>query len=307
MTELEKMDFEGFKSGFVALAGKPNVGKSTLLNYYIGQKIAAVSFRPQTTRKRQLGILTTEDAQIVFVDTPGLHSGDYKLSEFINEEAQYALMDSDLILFVVDSSQFPDREDRQIAEKVQERSGNAALLLVMNKIDLVEQDIVETHEQAYQELLDFDDTIRISAITETGRDELLERIKALLPEGPKYYPEEQITDTYEREIAEEMIRAAALHYLRDEVPYGIFVRVNDYRLREDEKRYIHATIFVERESQKGIVIGKGGSMIKQISTMAREEIEEMSGESVFLDLTVKVEKNWRNNPEILRRYGLSHD
>ena len=307
MTELEKMDFTGFKSGFVALAGKPNVGKSTLLNYYIGQKIAAVSFRPQTTRKRQLGILTTEDAQIIFVDTPGLHSGDYKLSEFINEEAQYALMDSDLILFVVDSSQFPDREDRQIADKVKERSGNAALLLVMNKIDLVEQDIVETHEQAYQELLDFDDTIRISAITETGRDELLERIKALLPEGPKYYPEEQITDTYEREIAEEMIRAAALHYLRDEVPYGIFVRVNDYRLREDEKRYIHATIFVERESQKGIVIGKGGSMIKQISTMAREEIEEMSGESVFLDLTVKVEKNWRNNPEILRRYGLSHD
>ena len=307
MTELEKMDFEGFKSGFVALAGKPNVGKSTLLNYYIGQKIAAVSFRPQTTRKRQLGILTSEDAQIIFVDTPGLHSGDYKLSEFINEEAQYALMDSDLILFVVDSSQFPDREDRQIAEKVQERSGNAALLLVMNKIDLVEQDIVERHEQAYQELLDFDDTIRISAITETGREELLERIKTLLPEGPKYYPEEQITDTYEREIAEEMIRAAALHFLRDEVPYGIFVRVNDYRLREDEKRYIHATIFVERESQKGIVIGKGGSMIKQISTMAREEIEEMSGESVFLDLTVKVEKNWRNNPEILRRYGLSHD
>jgi len=307
MTELEKMDFEGFKSGFVALAGKPNVGKSTLLNYYIGQKIAAVSFRPQTTRKRQLGILTTDDAQIIFVDTPGLHSGDYKLSEFINEEAQYALMDSDLILFVVDSSQFPDREDRQIAEKVQERSGNAALLLVMNKIDLVEQDIVEKHEQAYQELLDFDDTIRISAITETGREELLERIKTLLPEGPKYYPEEQVTDTYEREIAEEMIRAAALHYLRDEVPYGIFVRVNDYRLREDEKRYIHATIFVERESQKGIVIGKGGSMIKQISTMAREEIEEMSGESVFLDLTVKVEKNWRNNPEILRRYGLSHD
>jgi len=301
------MDFEGYKSGFVALVGKPNVGKSTLLNYYIGQKIAAVSFRPQTTRKRQLGILTLEDAQIIFVDTPGLHSGDYKLSDFINEEAQYALMDSDLILFVVDSSQFPDQEDRQIAEKVLERSGNASLLLVMNKIDLVEQNLIETHEVAYKELLDFDDTIRISAITETGRDELLERIKSLLPEGPKYYPEEQVTETYEREIAEEMIRAAALHYLRDEVPYGIFVRVNDYRLREDEKRYIHATIFVERDSQKGIVIGKGGSMIKQISTMAREEIEEMSGESVFLDLTVKVEKNWRNNPEFLRRYGLSHD
>jgi len=157
------------------------------------------------------------------------------------------------------------------------------------------------------DLLDFDDLIRISAITAAGRDALLARIIELLPEGPLYYPDGQITATYEREIAEDLIRAAALHHLREEVPYGVFVWVNDYRLREENLRYIHATIFVERESQKGIVIGKGGSMIKAISTMARQEIETMSGEKVFLELQVKVEKNWRDNPEFLQRYGLSHE
>jgi GTPase len=305
--EKNKKDFTNYKSGFVALVGKPNVGKSTLLNHYLGQKIAAVSYKPQTTRRRQLGILTSEDAQIVFVDTPGLHSGDYKLSEFINQEARYALMDSDMILFMVDASQFPDSEDRRLAEEVQDKAGDATRLLVLNKIDLAEHSVIDKHQDAYLKLLDFNDHIRISAIGETGREELLKRIIELLPQGPQYYPEEQVTSTYERDIAEDLIRAAALHNLRDEVPYGIFVRVNDYTLRDDGTRYVHATIFVERESQKGIVIGKAGSMIKVISTMAREEIEDVSGEPVFLDLQVKVEKNWRNNPAFLRRYGLSHD
>jgi GTPase len=305
--EKNKKDFTNYKSGFVALVGKPNVGKSTLLNHYLGQKIAAVSYKPQTTRRRQLGILTSEDAQIVFVDTPGLHSGDYKLSEFINQEARYALMDSDMILFMVDASQFPEPEDRRLAEEVQDKAGDATRLLVLNKIDLAEHSVIDKHQDAYLKLLDFNDHIRISAIAETGREELLKRIIELLPQGPQYYPEEQVTSTYERDIAEDLIRAAALHNLRDEVPYGIFVRVNDYTLRDDGTRYVHATIFVERESQKGIVIGKAGSMIKVISTMAREEIEEVSGEPVFLDLQVKVEKNWRNNPAFLRRYGLSHD
>ena len=301
------MDFEGHKSGFVALVGKPNVGKSTLLNHYIGQKIAAVSYKPQTTQRRQLGILTTENAQIVFVDSPGLHAGDFKLSEFINQEAQYALMDADILLFVVDVSQFPDQEDQVLAKEVKEKSGKTTRLLVLNKIDLAEPSVVHQHEKAYQDLLDFDDQIQISAITEGGRADLLARIIELLPFGPQYFPEDQVTATNEREIAEEMIRAAALHYLRDEVPYAIYVRVNDYMLREDDMRYVHATMFVERESQKGIVIGKGGEMIKTISIKARQDIEEMSGESVFLELQVKVEKNWRNNPDFLRRYGLNHD
>jgi len=307
MVEMHEMDFEGFKSGYVALVGKPNVGKSTLLNHYIGQKIAAVSFKPQTTRKRQLGILTTDEAQIIFVDTPGLHTGSYKLSDFINEEARYALMDADLLLFIVDSTQFPDGEDRQLAAEIHQSAVDTPNLLVMNKIDIANPSTVDQHQAAYKELLDFSDVIRISALSMVSRQNLLALIIKLLPEGPMFYPDGQITATYEREIAEDLIRAATLHHLRDEVPYSIFVRVNDYRLREENLRYIHTTIFVERDSQKGIVIGKKGSMIKKISTMARQEIEAMSGEKVYLELQVKVEKNWRDNPEFLQRYGLSHD
>lgn len=296
-----------YKSGFVALLGKPNVGKSTLLNHYIGQKIAAVSIKPQTTRKRQLGILTTKEAQIIFVDTPGLHSGDYKLSEFINQEARFALLDADLILFVVNANQLPDEEDRQLAMEVGQKAGEVKRLLVMNKVDLASPSQIAQHEQAYRELLHFEDSVRISAITASGREKLLDKVIELLPEGPQFYPEAQITTTYEREIAEDLIRSAALYHLRDEVPYAIFVQVNDYIKRQDGIRYVHATLFVERDSQKGIVIGKGGRMIKDIGTMARQEIEEMNDESVFLELAVKVEKNWRNNPDFLSRHGLSHD
>jgi GTP-binding protein Era len=178
---------------------------------------------------------------------------------------------------------------------------------VLNKSDLVDASDVKQREESFQSLLDFDDHIWVSAITHDGRQELLNKIISLLPEGPKYYPEEQLTMTYEREIAEDLIRASALHFLREEVPYGIYVRVNDYKERQENLRYIHATIFVENESHKGIVIGRGGSMIKAISTKARQEIEEMSGEKVYLELKVKVKKNWRNDPDFLRRCGLSHD
>lgn len=303
MSDMNNMDFDGYKSGFVALVGKPNVGKSTLLNAYIGQTIAAVSYKPQTTRKRQLGILTRERAQIIFVDTPGLHSGDYKLSQFINEEARIALRDSDLLLFVVDAIEPPDQEDRQLAAEIRRDS---KVLLVLNKIDQVAPEQLETREAQYRELYDFSDVIAISAITASGRERLLEKVIELLPEGPRFYPEDQITDVYEREIAEDLIRAAALEYLHEEVPYGIFVRVDDYKPREDGTIYIHATIIVERTSHKGIVIGRGGQMIKQIGMLAREQIEEMSGQKVFVELKVKVEKNWRNNSDFLRRNGLTH-
>ena len=300
-------DYQGFKSGYVALIGKPNVGKSTLLNNYLGQPIAAVSFRPQTTQRRQLGILTMPKAQIIFVDTPGLHSGNFKLSEFINQEAHFAMLDSDLLLFMVDVSQMPDGEDLQLADKVKELRKELPKLLVLNKVDLVNPNDLNRHIAAYQNLLVFDDQVKLSATTEEGRDALLEHVINLLPSGPQFYPAEQITGTNEREIAEDLIRAAAMQNLQEELPYVMFVRVNDYKLREEGKRYIHATVFVERDTQKGILIGKGGSMIKTISTMARNEIESMSGESVFLELQVKVEKNWRNNPAFLQRYGLSHD
>jgi len=307
MNEMDAMQFNGFKSGYVALVGKPNVGKSTLLNDYVGQMVAAVSAKPQTTRRRQLGILTLENAQIVFVDTPGMHAGDYKLSKFINEEAQFALMDADLVLFIVDASQSPDAEDRILAEEIQALKELPKVLLVMNKIDLVSADLLPMRRNQYAELMTFDDAIEISAVTAPGREMLLEKVIALLPEGPRYFPEDQITDTYEREIAEDLIRATALENLRDEVPYGIFVRVDDFKEREDNLLYIHATILVERESHKGIVIGRRGTMIKKISTEARQKIEALSGEKVYLELKVKVEKNWRNNPDFLRRVGLSHD
>jgi len=306
MSEQEEKSFGGYKSGYVALLGKPNVGKSTLLNQYVGQKIAAVSQKPQTTQRRQLGIVTLDSAQIIFVDTPGLHSGGYKLSEFINEEARYALMDVDLILFVVDVSKMPDDEDRQLAEEVVQKAGDTPKLLVMNKADLVDLETANENQTAFTTLLDFVDQIKISAVTHTGREELMNHIIQHLPEGPKYFPQEQVTSTYEREIAEDLIRAAALSCLHDEVPYGIYVRVDDYKTRENDMLYIHATLILERDSHKGIVIGKGGRMIKKISTAAREEIEGMCGRRVFLELKVKVEKNWRNDAAFLQRHGLSH-
>jgi GTP-binding protein Era len=253
-----------------------------------------------------LGIVTLEQAQIIFVDTPGMHAGDYRLSQFINEEAEFGLTDADLLLFIVDASQDPDEEDRFLADMIKERAGGTLTVLVLNKIDQIMPETYGDRKSQYQSLLDFVDEVEISAITEAGRDKLLDRVVELLPEGPQYFPEGQITATYEREIAEDLIRAAALTFLEDEVPYGILVRMNEYKTREGGLRYINATLFVERESHKGIVIGKGGSMIKKISTLARQEIEEMSGEKVFLELKVKVENNWRNNPDFLRRYGLSH-
>ncbi|HOE70274.1 MAG TPA: GTPase Era [Brevefilum sp.] len=307
MTSHDGLDFGGYKSGYVALLGKPNVGKSTLLNGYLGQKVAAVSLKPQTTRRRQLGILTTEEAQIIFVDTPGLHKGAYKLSNFINQEARYALMDADLILFMVDVSQLPDEEDQWLAQEVAEKAQKTLKLLVLNKTDRVDLTVTKKNALAYAGLLDFVDQIYISAITTHGQEALLKRVIELLPEGPQYFPDGQITDIYERNIAEDLIRSTALTFLRDEVPYGLYVRVDDYKLRENDVLYIHATLIVERESHKGIVIGKGGGMIKQISTAARQEIEEMSGNPVFLELKVKVVKNWRNDQNFLRQYGLSHD
>lgn len=307
MTSHDGLDFGGYKSGYVALLGKPNVGKSTLLNGYLGQKVAAVSLKPQTTRRRQLGILTTEEAQIIFVDTPGLHKGAYKLSNFINQEARYALMDADLILFMVDVSQLPDEEDQWLAQEVAEKAQKTLKLLVLNKTDRVDLTVTKKNALAYAGQLDFVDQIYISAITTHGQEALLKRVIELLPEGPQYFPDGQITDIYERNIAEDLIRSTALTFLRDEVPYGLYVRVDDYKLRENDVLYIHATLIVERESHKGIVIGKGGGMIKQISTAARQEIEEMSGNPVFLELKVKVVKNWRNDQNFLRQYGLSHD
>lgn len=296
-------EFE-FKSGFVAVAGRPNVGKSTLINALLGQKIAAVSPRPQTTRKQQLGIITRDDAQIIFVDTPGLHFEKHKLGGYMNTEAVLALEEDDVILVVVDISVEPEDEDRLLADTIREVNRPIPVLVGLNKADLVDAGEREARVQAYQELFpSAAEMLAISAVTGENLDALVAYLVDLLPEGPPFYPPDQITDSYERDIASDLIREAALLHLKHEVPHGIAVRIDQYTERGDKGAYIEATLFVERDSQKGIVIGKGGRMLKIIGTTARKEIEAMSARKVFLHLRVKVQKNWRNDEGFLRRFN----
>lgn len=291
------------KSGFVAVMGRPNVGKSTLLNALLGQKIAAVSPRPQTTRRRQLGILTLPQAQIVFTDTPGVHLPKHKLGQAMNEAARETLQDADLIFFLVDASQPPTDEDRLLAGWIAEAQRASATLLVLNKIDLLTLEEIANRRAAYLELLPAAEVFPISAARGDYRGDLLARVIARLPEGPEFYPDDQITDLFEREIAADLIREVCLVHLRDEIPHGIIVRVDDYKDRDEGQAYVAATLFVERETHKPIVIGQGGAMIKKLGMAARQEIEALTGRKVFLELRVKVRKNWRDDDEALRWFG----
>ncbi|MCS7010560.1 MAG: GTPase Era [Anaerolineales bacterium] len=292
-----------FRSGFITILGKPNVGKSTLMNVLLGHKIAAVSPRPQTTRRRQLGILTTEKAQLIFVDTPGIHKPLHKLGEFLNQEAEEALEEVDVVLFLVDASQPPDDEDRRVAALLGHLKHPPSYLIGLNKIDLVSGEDLEARQTLYRSLLPEAPLLAFSAVSGQGLDRLLQALAERLPIAPPQYPEDQLTDLYEREIAADLIREAALLLLRDEVPHAIAVRIDEFKERSDSLAYIRATLFVERESQKAIVIGQDGQMLKKIGIHARQEIEAMSGRKVYLELRVKVEKNWREREDILRRFG----
>jgi GTP-binding protein Era len=292
-----------YRSGFVAILGKPNAGKSTLVNTLLGQKIAAVSPRPQTTRRRQLGILTTPTAQIVFVDTPGVHTPRHKLGRFFNQEAEEALVGVDIVLTLVDASSAPDEDDQRIASLLARMRHKPSLVLGLNKRDLLSAEQLEKRQAVYHALVPDAIVLAFSATNRLGLDALLQMLISRLPLRPAEFPAEQLTDLYEREIAAELIRESALIFLRDEVPHALAVRMDEYTERGEEGAFIAATLFVERDSQKGIIIGEGGAMLKKIGSAARKEIEAMSGRRVFLELRVKLSKNWRNNEAALRRFG----
>jgi GTP-binding protein Era len=296
---------EPTRSGYVAVVGKPNVGKSTLMNALMGQKIAAVSPRPQTTRKRQMGILTTDQMQIIFIDTPGMHHPHHKLGEFMNQESEEALKDADIILFMVDGSKLPDEEDLMLAEKINNIRKPPPILQILNKYDLIPHEELAARQVAFQEIVPQAFLLPLSATTGYNLDRLLKELHQRLPSGEAFYSEEQITDLSERDIAADLIREAALIHLRDEIPHCIAVRIDEFTERGETGAYITATLFVERESQKPIVIGKNGMMLKKIGVSARQEIESMSGRKVFLELRVKVLKNWRQDDNALKNFGLT--
>jgi GTP-binding protein Era len=296
---------DNFRCGYVAVAGRPNVGKSTLVNTLLGQKIAAVSPKPQTTRINQLGILTNAEAQIVFVDTPGLHLPHNKLGEGMNMVAAEALADAEVVLWLVDASQPPQEEDQIITAHLAELRELPPVVQVLNKADLINDDVLAQRKSQYAQLFPGIRQLPASALTGKNLPELLAAVIELLPQGEMLFPPDQVTDLYERDIAADLIREAALHHLREEVPYALAVRIDQYLERGEEGAFISATLFVEKDSQKGIVIGRGGSMMKEIGKTARVAIERMSGRKVYLELRVKVSKNWRSNPAFLKQMGYS--
>ncbi|MEW6118057.1 MAG: GTPase Era [Nitrospirota bacterium] len=289
-----------FRSGYVSLTGRPNVGKSTLLNTILGEKVAIVTPKPQTTRNRIIGVKTLPDAQIVLVDTPGIHKPQHKLGEMIVKEAQNAVREVDIILFMVEPEP-PGPGDRFIIELF--RDINKPVFLLINKVDSVKKPDVLPVIDAYRQLFPFNEIIPISALTGDGVDILLNDIVKYLPEGPKYYPDDLVTDQLERFVVAEIIREKIMQQTEEEVPHSVATEVVQWTEREDGVIFITANIYVERKGQKGIIIGKEGAKLKAIGTSARIEIEKLLGTKVFLELWVKVKKDWRSNHRMLSELG----
>ncbi|MBE2268750.1 MAG: GTPase Era [Anaerolinea sp.] len=293
---------EDHRSGVVVVAGRPNVGKSTLINRLIGQKIAIVSPKPQTTRRRQLGIFTSERGQILFIDTPGLHAPQHRLGEYMVKTAETAFRDSDLILLLLDVSAKPEAGDRHLAETVARLRGDTPVVLVLNKADLPAPETLAENVEAHKALIPHDQAFLISALNGTGVDEMFAYIMEQMPHGPRYYPADQTSDMNMRFIAAEVVREKIMLNTEQEIPYSVAVEVDGFTEKENVNA-ISATIYVERDTQKGIIIGKGGEMIKRIGSQARAELEEMLDGKVFLELHVKVLRNWRSDENLMKRLG----
>ena len=291
------------KCGFVTIIGRPNVGKSTLLNQILGQKIVITTDKAQTTRKRIKGILTEKEGQVIFIDTPGIHRPLNKLGEFLMDEAKFAVPDADLILFLVDGTEPAGKGDRWIAENILAES-KASIILVMNKVDKIKnQQKIEENLITYKLLFNENiPVVRISAKTGRNKDTLLSHIFKKLPKGEMLYPEDVVTEENMRSISEEIIREKILINTQDEIPHSVAITIDRYEEKDDIDK-IYATIFCEQKSQKGILIGKGGALLKKIGTEARLELEKIVDKKVFLSLEVKVEKDWRKKENLLKNFG----
>ncbi|MGY3703107.1 GTPase Era [Vagococcus martis] len=295
------MSEQNFKSGFVAIVGRPNVGKSTLLNRIVAQKIAIMSNKAQTTRNKIQGIYTTKEAQIVFIDTPGIHKPKNKLGDFMVETAYSALREVDAIIFMVSADMPRGRGDDFIIERL--KKADAPVYLVINKIDTVHPDELLPIIDDYRQELDFKEIVPISATEGNNVEHLLETLVNDMPEGPQFFPDDQVTDHPEYFIVSELIREKVLQLTEQEVPHSVAVVTESMKRDDHDKIHIQATIIVERDSQKGIIIGKGGKMLKNIGTKSRKDIENLLGDKVFLELWVKVQKNWRDKRRDLQNYG----
>ncbi|PYE47442.1 GTPase Era [Paenibacillus barcinonensis] len=299
------MKKQKFKSGFVAIIGRPNVGKSTLMNQVIGQKIAIMSDKPQTTRNKIHGVYTSEEQQIVFLDTPGIHKRQSKLGDYMNETALNTLGEVEAALFLIDASEGMGGGDRYIAEQL--KNVRTPVILVMNKIDKIAPEALLPLIEEYRKLHDFAEIVPVSAMLGSNVSTLLEQIGKYLPEGPQYYPDDQVTDHPEQFVCAELIREKILQMTREEVPHSIAVTIEDMKVQDNGVVYISAVIFVERDSQKGIIIGKQGALLKEVGKRARQDIQNLLGSRIFMDLWVKVKKDWRNQDRVLRDLGFGRE
>ena len=295
---------ENFKSGFVTIIGRPNVGKSTLMNHLIGQKIAITSNKPQTTRNRIQTVLTTEEGQIVFVDTPGIHKAKNKLGEYMVNTAEHTLNEVDVILWLVEPSNFIGAGEQHIIEQL--KKTKTPVILVINKVDTVSRDKILEFIDTYRKVYDFAEIVPASALRAQNLDTVLDMIFKYLPYGPQFYDEDTVTDQPQRQIVAEMIREKALRSLEEEIPHGIAVSIEKMPERKSKGGSIcdiEATIICERDSHKGIIIGKGGQMLRRIGSQARRDIEDMLEEKVNLQLWVKVKKDWRDSDFMIKNFG----